>query len=146
MTKGGSTKRRESDDDPEEGETCYKMYKRRKRKIVYDAANLQLVQIQPPDPTKESISLETPQIGKNLVLQHSMTDDLLEMWMPDIDWKGDVKLQHLHYLINLLLPFVKEIREEQEVEIVVEAGACEEIPNSSVEIEHYLGSERDGES
>lgn len=45
--------------------------------------------------------------------------------MPNIDSKGDVKLQHLHYLINLLLPFVKNIREEQEVEIVVEAGACE---------------------
>ena len=45
--------------------------------------------------------------------------------MPNIDWNDDVKLQHLHYLINLLLPFVKQIREEQE----------EEISKSSVKIE-----------
>lgn len=45
-------------------------------------------------------------------------------WNDDVkDWNDDVKLQHLHYLINLLLPFVKQIREEQEEEIVVEAGA-----------------------
>lgn len=43
--------------------------------------------------------------------------------MPNIDWNDDVKLQHLHYLINLLLPFVKQIHEEQAQEIVVEAGA-----------------------
>ncbi|CAH1412118.1 unnamed protein product [Lactuca virosa] len=207
--KGESTKRRrESDDDPEEGETCYKRYKRRKWKIIDDASNLQLVQIQPPDPTKEAISLETPQIVvnqdiKNKAIKNKYPLDphkcnqceridrtivhctkckitfycilCLKQWyrylleekileacpfccgncncnsclqknieMPNIDWKGDVKLQHLNYLINLLLPFVKEIREEQEVEIVVEAGACEEIPNSSVEIERCLGSKRDG--
>ncbi|KAL4590313.1 hypothetical protein LXL04_003241 [Taraxacum kok-saghyz] len=165
--KGESTKRRRESD--EEGETGYKRYKRRKWKIIdeetqpqppeqlsqADAANLQLVQIQPP----ETISLETPQIGKNQLLQDSMADNLFEMWvssskpdagsspptwirlvnqgienkaiknkyplMPYIDWNDDVKLQHLHYLINLLLPFVKQIREEQE----------EEISKSSVKIE-----------
>ncbi|KAL4573573.1 hypothetical protein LXL04_020383 [Taraxacum kok-saghyz] len=86
---GESTKRRRESD--EERESGYKRYKRRKRKIIdeetqpqppeqlsqADAANLQLVQIQPA----ETISLETPQIGKNQLLQDSMADILFEMWV-----------------------------------------------------------------
>ncbi|KAI3741021.1 hypothetical protein L1987_58685 [Smallanthus sonchifolius] len=48
----------------------------------------------------------------------------------DID---DVKLQHLHYLINSLLPFLKQIRKEQEVEISVETFA-QGVSQSSVKI------------
>ncbi|KAJ9566189.1 hypothetical protein OSB04_002155 [Centaurea solstitialis] len=38
-----------------------------------------------------------------------------------MEFDDDVKLQHLHYLINSLLPFLKQIREEQMEEIVTEA-------------------------
>ncbi|KVI09366.1 JmjC domain-containing protein [Cynara cardunculus var. scolymus] len=38
-----------------------------------------------------------------------------------MDFDDDVKLQHLHYLINSLLPFLKQIREEQMEEIAMEA-------------------------
>lgn len=43
--------------------------------------------------------------------------------MPKIEFDDDVKLQHLHYLINSLLPFIKQIREEQMEEIAIEAIA-----------------------
>ncbi|GJZ87651.1 lysine-specific demethylase JMJ25-like protein [Tanacetum coccineum] len=43
--------------------------------------------------------------------------------MPNIDFDDDVKLQHLHYQINLFLPFIKQIRKEQIEEIVVETRA-----------------------
>jgi len=38
-----------------------------------------------------------------------------------MEFDDDAKLQHLHYLINSLLPFLKQIREEQMEEIAVEA-------------------------
>ncbi|KAL4573572.1 hypothetical protein LXL04_020382 [Taraxacum kok-saghyz] len=164
---GESTKRRRESD--EERESGYKRYKRRKRKIIdeetqpqppeqlsqADAANLQLVQIQPA----ETISLETPQIVVNQGIENKAIKNkypldphkchqckridrtiiyctkcketyyctlCLKRWyphlseekMPNIDWNDDVKLQHLHYLINLLLPFVKQIREETQRNVI----------------------------
>ncbi|KAI3698156.1 hypothetical protein L6452_31268 [Arctium lappa] len=41
--------------------------------------------------------------------------------MPNIDLTYAEKLQHLHYLINSLFPFLTQIREEQHEEIAVEA-------------------------
>ncbi|XP_076899427.1 lysine-specific demethylase JMJ26-like [Bidens hawaiensis] len=41
--------------------------------------------------------------------------------MPSIDLTSDEKLQHLHYVIQSLLPFLKQICEEQKDEIAVEA-------------------------
>nr|XP_043609425.1 lysine-specific demethylase JMJ25-like [Erigeron canadensis] len=40
---------------------------------------------------------------------------------PSIDVPDAEKLQHLHYLINSLLPYLKQIREEQIEEVLVEA-------------------------
>ncbi|KAI7735919.1 hypothetical protein M8C21_031185, partial [Ambrosia artemisiifolia] len=51
-----------------------------------------------------------------------MLDDVEEP-MPNIVYRDDVKLRKLHYLIKLLLPFVNQIRIEQENEIVMEANA-----------------------
>ncbi|KAI3495173.1 hypothetical protein L1887_37382 [Cichorium endivia] len=53
--------------------------------------------------------------------------------MPNIDFDDDVKLQHLHYLINSLLPFLKQICEEQMQEIAIEAFA-QGVPQSSLRI------------
>lgn len=41
--------------------------------------------------------------------------------MPNMDLTDDEKIEHLHYLINSLLPFLKQIREEQMEEITMEA-------------------------
>ncbi|XP_023742883.1 lysine-specific demethylase JMJ26 isoform X1 [Lactuca sativa] len=54
--------------------------------------------------------------------------------MPKIEFDDDVKLQHLHYLINSLLPFIKQIREEQMEEIAIEAIA-QGVPQSSIRIQ-----------
>lgn len=40
--------------------------------------------------------------------------------MSDMDFNDEEKLQHLRYLINKLLPFLKQIREEQMEEIAME--------------------------
>ncbi|KAI7741040.1 hypothetical protein M8C21_022469, partial [Ambrosia artemisiifolia] len=53
--------------------------------------------------------------------------------MPSIDLTDTEKLQHLHYVISSLLPFVRQIREEQDKEIAVEAR-IREVPESSVTI------------
>ncbi|KAI3680500.1 hypothetical protein L6452_35271 [Arctium lappa] len=54
--------------------------------------------------------------------------------MPKMDFDDDVKLQHLHYLINSLLPFLKQIREEQMEEIAVEA-LTQGVPQSSIKVD-----------
>lgn len=41
--------------------------------------------------------------------------------MPSMDLANAEKLQHLLYTINLILPFLKQIRDEQNKEIEVEA-------------------------
>ncbi|KAI3740934.1 hypothetical protein L2E82_31409 [Cichorium intybus] len=53
--------------------------------------------------------------------------------MSSVDLSDDEKLQHLHYLINSLLPFLKQIREEQIEEIAVEAF-LQEASETSIEI------------
>ncbi|KAI7741042.1 LOW QUALITY PROTEIN: hypothetical protein M8C21_022471 [Ambrosia artemisiifolia] len=53
--------------------------------------------------------------------------------MPSIDLTDTEKLQHLHYVISSLLPFVRQIREEQDKEIAVEAR-IRGLPESSVTI------------
>ncbi|KAI3800269.1 hypothetical protein L1987_28356 [Smallanthus sonchifolius] len=50
--------------------------------------------------------------------------------IPNIDIDDDVKLQLLNYLINSLLPFLKQIRKEQEGEISMEAFAQEVVQNA----------------
>ncbi|GKF26604.1 hypothetical protein Tco_0082498, partial [Tanacetum coccineum] len=43
--------------------------------------------------------------------------------IPDINLDDNVKLQHLHYLLRLLIPFVKQFSKEQTAELVWEAKA-----------------------
>ncbi|KAM0064916.1 putative transcription factor C2H2 family [Helianthus debilis subsp. tardiflorus] len=53
--------------------------------------------------------------------------------MPSVDLTDAEKLQHLHHVISSLLPFLKQIREEQNKEIAVEARV-RGVPESSVTI------------
>ncbi|PWA82062.1 Concanavalin A-like lectin/glucanase, subgroup [Artemisia annua] len=62
---------------------------------------------------------------------------------PSIDLTDAEKLQHLHYLINSLLPFLSQIRKEQYEEIAAEARVLE-VSESSVIIGQtgFLNEER----